>query len=48
MKNIEDTSHTFIIKISEAEFTLERKRFFLSLCHMRISVFWGHERLTDR
>ena len=22
--------------------------FFLSLCCLRISVFWGHERLTDR
>ena len=22
--------------------------FFLSLCHMRISAFWGQERLTDR
>ena len=32
----------------EAEFILERKCFFLSLCRMCISVFWGQERLTDR
>ena len=31
----------------KAESILERKR-FLSLCRMRISVFWGQERLTDR
>ena len=32
---------------SKAEFILERKC-FLSLCRMRISGFWGQERLTDR
>ena len=33
--------------LCEAEFILDAS-IFLSLCRMRISVFWGHELLTDR
>ena len=43
----EENGADFWISILEAEFILEREH-FLSLCRMRISVFWGNEHLTDR
>ena len=39
--------YTWVVCKTKAELILERKVFFHSLSHMRISVFWGHECLSD-